>query len=220
MIKVIDDFLSVSEFNEFSDIAIKKSNKWGAVVMNHAAPNQLWTKVIHARLVPDLETAVLTRFGSVVWNYNNLAIATIKKTVSDLPPVKALGFLYAVYPYMVGPHLDKPYGDAKFYTPEYLKYNYTSFYYPHKNWESNWGGNLCFRDFVIEPKPNRFVFYSLDEQHHVTQVSPNASNIRIVFKTSYFKYNDQLKSGTPLFNNQEHYVLSQMETGTFNLKNK
>lgn len=50
---------------------------------------------------------------------------------------------------------------------------FTSFIYMHEKWEDDWGGELCFKDKEILPKPNRFVIYSRDHLHWVNSILHN-----------------------------------------------
>lgn len=202
MFCVIDDFLPLDDFREFSLISKKaSSSNWGTRRPYSDSPN--WTHHIYKSDYDDLSTETSKRFGSKLWNIACLIENRMKQDIDDLPPIFSLGFLFSKHPYVIRPHFDNIYKHQNFNSPSIVADSYSAFYYGHDSWDPSWGGILGFHKsmdvdknksegfdsdncFSIEPKPNRLVFYSLDTIHSVTPIV-NKHVIRQTLKMSFFR---------------------------------
>jgi len=206
MYRIVDDFLSEQDFDLFSKATKQNSSYWRSA---HMPKIGLWTKTIFEFESKNLEEDVSFLFKPIVWRVSNLIQDFLKKEITQLPPLFSIGYLFQKHPYKVNYHFDRIYQDQKYYKPEYVADSYVAFFYGHTEWDPNWGGYLTFLDgdCVIEPKPNRLVFYSCNEMHQVTQINSVEENpVRKVFKLSFFtnsgdRQHDALKNF--LLNNKE-----------------
>jgi SM-20-related protein len=86
-----------------------------------------------------------------------------------------------------------PYGsEGSIHTDSISPDSFTSIYYPHDEWQPNWGGETVFFDHArtdiiasIYPKPNRLLIFKGTMQHVARGVSRICPRIRItlMFKT-------------------------------------
>lgn len=88
--------------------------------------------------------------------------------ISDLkfknPKTYNAWFQYQTFAQKVGKHFDHGYIDGK--RPYQC---FSTFIYTHLHWDVRWGGEICFHSMCLEPKSNRLVIYSRDEEHWVNE---------------------------------------------------
>ena len=190
MYRVIDNFLLTEDFLLFSKIADRsKSYRVGRSLQTPFN----WFNYIFVSEYADVESEINVRFNTCISSVLEKIQIQIASEVNDLPPLFSFGYMYNTYPYQVNKHFDNIYVDKKFVKQEYVTDSYSAFLYGHDYWNPEWGGFLTFYDeqgqpYSIEPKPNRLVFYSLDEMHSVTQIDKSAQDVvRKTFKSSYFR---------------------------------
>lgn len=190
MYRIIDNFLPEQDFVLFSKIADRcKVYKAGQTLK---IPHN-WFNFIFVSEHIDVKSEIDVRFNPCISDVAEKIQSQISTEVNDLPPLFSLGYMYNTYPYQVGLHFDNIYTDKRFVKQEYVTDSYSAFLYGHDYWNPEWGGFLTFHDkegnsYPIEPKPNRLVYYSLDEVHSVTPINQNAEGIiRKTFKTSFFR---------------------------------
>jgi len=202
MYRIIDNFLSDSDFNLFSIVTKKiAKNKWGTNTSRHNDPH--WYNCIFTSEVDNIQNAVSKRFSSHVWDVAEAVNNKMQEEIHALPSLFSLGYLFSNHTYRVKPHYDNIYKNCKLNDPSYVADSYSAFLYGHSEWDPNWGGILGFHKnffvdmgksenfdkdnyFPIEPKPNRLVYYSLNEFHSVTPIT-KTDVIRQTLKMSFFK---------------------------------
>jgi hypothetical protein len=207
MFKVIDNFLSPSDFALFSKLTQKASTSfWGTLRTRSESPD--WIHTLFKSEHPDIESETSKRFGSHIWDVASSIESKIKDDVELLPPLFSLSYLFSKQSYFIKPHFDNIYRqDPRYRKPEYCADSYSAFLYGHESWNTEWGGILGFHknfyvdygkrnnfdkdNYVpIEPIPNRLIYYSLDEVHSVTPIIPD-NVVRKTLKISFFRITKQ-----------------------------
>lgn len=191
MILIEDNFLSTDDFDWLNAVAEQKAD-----LSLQIAQDQNKRNVANIKFYKKDETAwdygfivrntgttiAYSAIGENIQHIINQVEKRIEQAVPSLDPLQTIFFMFSKEGYEVNKHKDI----RSLNTPdEKLQKIYKAFIFCHRQWEDNWGGELCFSTETVLPKPNRLVVYSSDELHWVNKVNKIDNNRRMIFTVRY-----------------------------------